>query len=170
MQTITITLNNETDTQKLGEKLAQLPLVGCVFLSGDLGAGKTTLTRYWLRALGHSGAVKSPTYTLVEPYSIKQNGSPNQDQSPNQNQNKPVYHADFYRLQDPEELTFIGFDEYLEEENALAIIEWASKADGYLPEPVLTIHISKQDDELRQVEICSQTDNGVPVFDLSALV
>ncbi|PIE47029.1 MAG: tRNA (adenosine(37)-N6)-threonylcarbamoyltransferase complex ATPase subunit type 1 TsaE [Gammaproteobacteria bacterium] len=143
MTVIKRTLTNEDDTKKLGEQLAQLNLCGCVFLFGDLGAGKTTLTRYWLRALGHTGAVKSPTYTLVEPYSIIQKNG----------QNKAIYHADFYRLQDPEELSFIGFDEYLEDDNALAIIEWANQADGYLPEPVLHINITKQDDDSRVVQI-----------------
>ncbi|MEZ7502784.1 tRNA (adenosine(37)-N6)-threonylcarbamoyltransferase complex ATPase subunit type 1 TsaE [Psychrobacter sp. Arc29] len=125
----TLILNFEQDTQLLAKQLAALPLTGSVWLAGDLGAGKTTLTRYWLHALGHTGAVKSPTYTLVEPYSIEQsNGTI-----------KPVYHADLYRLQDPEELSFIGFDEYLDEPEALVIIEWASRADGYLPMPTLFI-------------------------------
>ena len=104
----TLILNSEQDTQSLAEQLATLPLTGSVWLAGDLGAGKTTLTRYWLHALGHTGAVKSPTYTLVEPYSIEQNNGTT----------KPVYHADLYRLQDPEELSFIGFDEYLDETDA----------------------------------------------------
>ncbi len=108
----TLILNSEQDTQSLAEQLATLPLTGSVWLAGDLGAGKTTLTRYWLQALGHTGAVKSPTYTLVEPYSIQRNDG----------SIKPVYHADLYRLQDPEELSFIGFDEYLDEPEALVII------------------------------------------------
>jgi len=144
----TLILNSEQDTQALAEQLAILPLTGSVWLAGDLGAGKTTLTRYWLQALGHTGAVKSPTYTLVEPYSIqRKDGSI-----------KPVYHADLYRLQDPEELSFIGFDEYLDEPEALVIIEWASRADSYLPPPTLFIDMTQSvsddnDTEARQVQL-----------------
>ncbi|WP_288728147.1 tRNA (adenosine(37)-N6)-threonylcarbamoyltransferase complex ATPase subunit type 1 TsaE [uncultured Psychrobacter sp.] len=145
-------------------QLAALPLSGSVWLSGDLGAGKTTLTRYWLQALGHTGAVKSPTYTLVEPYSIEQkDGSI-----------KPVYHADLYRLQDPEELSFIGFDEYLDEANALVIIEWASRADSYLPPPSLFIDMTQadrddNDKEARQVELRLSKAGQAQGLDLSSL-
>lgn len=138
-----ITLTTEADTQHLAENLAKLGLEGSVWLSGDLGAGKTTLTRYWLQALGHNGAIKSPTYTLVEPYQIKQNESAL----------LPVYHADLYRLQDAEELSFIGFDEYLDEPSALIIIEWPSRADSYLPPPVLFIDLIVQDDGSRQAKL-----------------
>ncbi len=134
----TFILNSERDTQALAEKLAKSDLCGSVWLSGDLGAGKTTLTRYWLQALGHKGAVKSPTYTLVEPYQINK---------------KSVYHADLYRLQDPEELEFIGFEDYLADEKALIIIEWASRASDYLPEPMMRIHIKTQDDGSRKVTV-----------------
>lgn len=150
-QTITITLRSETDTQRLAKQLAELSLSGSVWLSGDLGAGKTTLTRYWLQALGHKGAVKSPTYTLVEPYQIEQHdGSV-----------KPVYHADLYRLQDAEELSFIGFDEYLDEPNALIIIEWPSRADSYLPPPTLFIDMTQGVNDTRQIELrLSKTDQA----------
>ena len=155
----TLILHSETDTQLVAQQLATLPIEGSVWLSGDLGAGKTTLTRYWLQALGHKGAVKSPTYTLVEPYQIEQeNGSV-----------KPVYHADLYRLQDPEELSFIGFDEYLDEPNALAIIEWASRADSYLPPPAIFIDMTAADDGARQIECRLSKIGQAQGLDLSTL-
>ena len=158
-----LTLYSEDDTQRLAKQLAALPLTGSVWLAGDLGAGKTTLTRYWLQALGHKGAVKSPTYTLVEPYSISQdNGT-----------TKPVYHADLYRLQDPEELSFIGFDEYLDEPNALVIIEWASRANSYLPQPTVFIDMtqsdSNDDKESRQVTIRLSKVGQAQGLDVSSL-
>jgi len=165
----TLILNSEQDTQSLAEQLVTLPLTGSVWLAGDLGAGKTTLTRYWLQALGHTGAVKSPTYTLVEPYSIEQNDG----------LIKPVYHADLYRLQDPEELSFIGFDEYLDEPNALIIIEWASRADGYLPLPMLFVDMTQNErddtqgsgtsNESRQVVLRLSTAGQAQGIDLSSL-
>ena len=156
-----LTLHSEDDTQALAKQLATLPLTGSVWLSGDLGAGKTTLTRYWLQALGHTGAVKSPTYTLVEPYSIQQDDGTT----------KPVYHADLYRLQDPEELSFIGFDEYLDEPNALVIIEWASRADSYLPPPTLFIDMTQgdNDSQSRQVELRLSKAGQAQGLDLSVL-
>ena len=160
----TLILYTEADTQRLAAQLAALPLTGSVWLAGDVGAGKTTLTRYWLQALGHAGAVKSPTYTLVEPYSIEQkDGSI-----------KPVYHADLYRLQDPEELSFIGFDEYLDEPNALVVIEWASRADSYLPPPTLFIDMTQatstdKDNESRQVELRLSKAGQAQGLDLSSI-
>lgn len=160
----TLMLYSEDDTQRLAKQLAALPLSGSVWLAGDLGAGKTTLTRYWLQALGHTGAVKSPTYTLVEPYSIEQNDG----------SSKPVYHADLYRLQDPEELSFIGFDEYLDEPNVLVIIEWASRADSYLPPPTMFIDMTQansadNDKEARQVELRLSKTGQAQGLDLSFL-
>ena len=161
----TLILNSEQDTQALAEQLVTLALTGSVWLAGDLGAGKTTLTRYWLQALGHTGAVKSPTYTLVEPYSIqRKDGSI-----------KPVYHADLYRLQDPEELSFIGFDEYLDEREALVIIEWASRADSYLPPPTLFIDMTQSvsDDngtKARQVQLRLSKAGQAQGLDLSQLI
>lgn len=142
-----ITVSNEQDTQEFAKRLAKLPITGSVWLSGELGVGKTTLTRYWLQALGHQGSVKSPTYTLVEPYRIMQNNSTI----------KSVYHADLYRLQDPEELEFIGFSEYYDEPNVLIIIEWASRAKQHLPEPVLLISIHRKTNENREISLTVTT-------------
>ena len=125
----TIFIENETAMMAFGGKLADdLPEGGIVLLKGDLGAGKTTLVRGLLKHLGHKGNVKSPTYTLVEPYQL---------------QSRLVYHFDLYRLGDPEELEYIGGRDYWESD-ALCLIEWPEQAQGYLPEADLVVEISYQ--------------------------
>ena len=127
-----LSLSNEQDTQMLAQKLAQHIAKGVIYLIGDLGAGKTTLTRYWLQSLGHQGAVKSPTYTLVEPYNINA---------------KEVFHFDLYRLNDPYELELMGIRDYLEVENALFLFEWPSKGGDEIPQQAHVIRILKTEDE-----------------------
>ena len=116
-----ISLPNEEATLALGALLARsLPTSMVICLSGDLGAGKTTLTRGFLRALGYSGAVKSPTFTLVESYSFN-------EEEIIESAVSALHHFDLYRIEDPEELDFIGFEEYFEG-HAHVIIEWPMRA------------------------------------------
>ncbi len=101
---------------------------GMIYLQGDLGAGKTTLTRGLMRAFGYQGAVKSPTYTLVEPYEFDLCN---------------IYHFDLYRLADPEEVLYLGTEEYFDSAN-LCLIEWAEKGAMWLPQADLQIDIVSQ--------------------------
>ena len=128
-----LTLNNEQNTQNLAQILAQHFTTGVVYLIGDLGAGKTTLTRHYLQHLGHQGSVKSPTYTLVEPYQV---------------QGRDIFHFDLYRLNDPYELELMGIRDYLETPNALFLFEWPSKGGDEIPQADLIIDIQKSEDEL----------------------
>ncbi len=96
-----------------------------IFLRGELGAGKTTLVRGILRRFGHEGSVKSPTYTLVEPYETPAGA---------------VYHFDFYRIADAQELEFIGIDELMENQ-AVKLVEWAERVAERLPAPDLEIEL-----------------------------
>lgn len=134
-----LSLNNEDDTQKLATFLAENIAQGVIYLIGDLGAGKTTLTRYWLQKLGHQGAVKSPTYTLVEPYQI---------------QGKDVFHFDLYRLNDPYELELMGIRDYLDIQNALFLFEWPSKGADEIPQADFIINLERSaEDDVRQLTL-----------------
>ena len=127
-------ISSEAQMLKFAERLAKAVMPGSlVFLVGQLGAGKTTLVRGFLRALGYKGHVKSPTFTVVESYQV-------------QLQNKakgllPVYHFDLYRLHDARELFDLGFEDYLTNE-AITLIEWPEKAIELLPKPTLMLKLS----------------------------
>ena len=145
--TLQLSLTSEQDTQRLAQAVAVHFSQGVIYLMGDLGAGKTTLTRYLLQKLGHKGAVKSPTYTLVDPYQIAE---------------RAVFHFDLYRLNDPYELELMGIRDYLETPNALFIFEWPSKGGDEIPDADLSIEILKnEDDELQRSVILTAQDPQV---------
>lgn len=136
-------LATEEDTLALGRALAPLLEPGMVLhLRGDLGAGKTTLARGILRGLGHEGRVKSPTYTLVEPYQFSR---------------LYLYHFDFYRFLDPEELANSGFRDYFNAES-VCLVEWPEKAPD-LPAADLDISM-RPDGEGREIVITAHTEAG----------
>lgn len=138
-------LDSEAATINLGRLLAPaLDAAGVIFLSGGLGAGKTTLCRGLLRGLGYDGAVKSPTFTLVEPYELER-GS--------------VYHFDLYRLAHPDELDYLGAEDYFAAE-ALCLIEWPERGAGFLPTPDLELTLTVTSEASRQMQLRAQTLKG----------
>ncbi|ASJ72443.1 tRNA (adenosine(37)-N6)-threonylcarbamoyltransferase complex ATPase subunit type 1 TsaE [Granulosicoccus antarcticus] len=133
---------DETSMQLLGEKLASCVPKGALWtLSGELGAGKSVLVRSVIHALGYKGRVKSPTYTLIETYDVSaQLGSAINN----------IAHLDLYRLQDPAELDYLGFDDLIREHD-LVMIEWPEQGGDRLPRADLHISITYGVEDRRQV-------------------
>ncbi|NKB77639.1 MAG: tRNA (adenosine(37)-N6)-threonylcarbamoyltransferase complex ATPase subunit type 1 TsaE [Gammaproteobacteria bacterium] len=127
----------ESDMMSLGRSWGPGFRAGSVvFLSGDLGAGKTTLVRAFLQGMGHQGAVTSPTYTLVEPYSLG---------------GREVYHFDLYRIKEAEELEMIGMRDMLNT-SSICFIEWPDRGLGFLPKPDFSIEIH-HDGDGREIQL-----------------
>ncbi|WP_299009632.1 tRNA (adenosine(37)-N6)-threonylcarbamoyltransferase complex ATPase subunit type 1 TsaE [uncultured Shewanella sp.] len=148
LTSVSFHLKDENETVALGLRLANVitaPLV--LYLSGDLGAGKTTLSRGLIQGLGHKGAVKSPTYALVEPYELN---------------SLVVYHFDLYRLLDPEELEFMGIRDYFTE-NTISLIEWPDRGFGMIPEADLSI-LMQYDGLERIITFNAKTDEGCRIL------
>lgn len=171
---------NEDAMAGLGAQLAALVPAGTIiYLDGDLGAGKTTLVRGFLRAFGHQGAVKSPTFTIVEPYSLDYNKLYNYNELEEElkldanivadldtkkelkKSGLKIYHFDLYRLEDPEELEYLGIRDYLDGQ-AIALIEWPDKGVGVLPRADLIIKITHQN-QGRGIELVSQSIIGAAI-------
>jgi len=137
-------LADESETIALGAKIAAAIQGGeIIYLSGELGAGKTTFVRGFLNALGHTGNVKSPTYTLVEPYSIDE---------------QSIYHFDLYRINDPEELEAMGIRDYCDGES-ICLYEWPEQGGDVLPAADIILSLSHKDSG-REVKIESKSAKG----------
>jgi tRNA threonylcarbamoyladenosine biosynthesis protein TsaE len=130
---------------ELATAIARLRLVT---VRGPLGAGKTTLVRGLLHGLGHAGAVKSPTFTLVEPYELT---------------GVTLHHFDLYRVRNPEELEFLGLRDYLRE-GSLCVVEWPERAGALLPEPDLEVIIDNPNGE-RRVLLTAHNPRGDAALD-----
>ncbi len=142
-------LGNESETLCFGASVfhsVKEPL--CIYLDGDLGAGKTTFVRGFLRAAGYTGLVKSPTFTLVEEYQFEQ---------------WRAVHFDLYRLAEPEELEWMGIRDYIDVK-ALWFVEWPERGKGFLPDPDIRIQFSVCS-EGRCVQIDPLTLGGTSLLD-----
>ncbi|MCX2962404.1 tRNA (adenosine(37)-N6)-threonylcarbamoyltransferase complex ATPase subunit type 1 TsaE [Rodentibacter caecimuris] len=153
MNELTQYIPDESTMLRFGKKLAET-ILKChteraviLYFNGDLGAGKTTLTRGMVQGLGFQGNVKSPTYTLVEEYNIT---------------GKMIYHFDLYRLADPEELEFMGIRDYFAKDS-ICLIEWAEKGEGILPPADLFVNIDYYDDA-RNVTLIAQNALGEQII------
>ena len=143
-------LVGESATQSLGRQIAhhcQAPLI--MYLMGELGSGKTTFARGFIRSFGHHGIVKSPTFSLLEAYHC---------------QAVTLYHLDLYRVENPCELEYIGIRDFFAEQQAIGLIEWPQRGGDRIPKPDLVLTFIYQDD-YREVEYCAESSKGQLIID-----
>ncbi|WP_101049335.1 tRNA (adenosine(37)-N6)-threonylcarbamoyltransferase complex ATPase subunit type 1 TsaE [Macromonas nakdongensis] len=148
----------EADTEALARRLASSPALGhaLITLHGDLGAGKTTLVRHLLRALGVQGRIKSPTYAVVEPHS-----APPAAAWP---QGLRIAHFDLYRFSEPREWEDAGLRE-LFADPGLKLVEWPEKAEGLMPTADLCVTLIPMDDDARTLDLSAHTATGVQLLE-----
>ncbi len=143
-------IKSEEETAQLASALAasvaQLEDGVKIYLKGNLGAGKSTFSRYFIRTFGVEGAIKSPTYTLIEPYQVA---------------NGEILHIDLYRLATAEEIYDLGF---LEEEQAIWLIEWPEKGQGVLPAADLLLALERDLEELT-LTLYGKSQKGIALLD-----
>ena len=141
---------DEAATAAFAKALANHPAIGraLIELQGDLGAGKTTFVRHLLKSLGVEGRIKSPTYAVVEPYTL-----------PKMN----IWHFDFYRFNDPREWEEAGFRDIFAS-TGLKLVEWPEKAGPHLPQPDLLLHLEVLPDDTRTVTLTAHTPTGAELL------
>lgn len=144
-----VNLRDEQATVDFGAQLAEAAknFSLTIYLCGDLGAGKTTMSRGIVQYFGHRGAVKSPTYTLVEPYELEE---------------KSIFHFDLYRMAAADELSYLGLEDYFNTPNRLCLVEWPEKGEGVLPAADLTLALEYRDQALdgRIMKLSAATEAG----------
>lgn len=141
-------LPTEADTIDFAANMANLvPDTAVIYLYGNLGAGKTTFTRGFLRSLGYKDKVKSPTYTIVEPYEIE---------------DKKIFHFDLYRVADPTELEYIGIKDYFSPGN-ICIVEWPELGGDFLPAPDLCCYIEPKEVG-REIRLEANSETGKQII------
>ena len=142
-------LENEAMTLETAYLMSQCLSPGLmIYLEGGLGAGKTTFCRGLIRGLGHDQAVKSPTFTVVEPYQLS---------------GIYIYHCDLYRLSDPEELDYIGFEDYVHN-RSICLVEWPDKGKGVLSSPDVVLSVTAEKGEQRLLDVIARSAAGEEVL------
>lgn len=145
-----IKISDEQSMMAFGARLARACTEGSIiYLIGDLGAGKTTLARGFLRACGHAGPIRSPTYTLVEHYSMP---------------DKEIFHIDLYRLSDPEEVEYLGLTD-LVTDKVIGMIEWPERALGMIPKADISCEIQFGAEGQRDLSLNAYSERGIRIVE-----